>query len=91
MAASRVGRRGAVGDPGARVPPPERQGNDGGSPFKRQMPSGLGYIGAGLLAVWILQSVIEPSLSQGRRDRLQRVQNQTRGWPTCRCHRRAHH
>jgi len=52
MAASKVGRRGAVGDPGE-------------SPFKRHMPSGLGYIGAGLLAAWILQSAIGPSLSQG--------------------------
>jgi cell division protease FtsH len=65
MAASRVGRRGTVGDPGARVPPPKRQGNGGESPFKRQIPSGLGYVGAGLLAAWILQSVIGPMLSQG--------------------------
>jgi cell division protease FtsH len=65
MAASRVGRRGAVGSPGAQAPPPVRQGNDGESPFKRQIPSGLGYLGAGLLAVWILQSVIGPLQSQG--------------------------
>ena len=63
MAASRSAGA-AGGDPGARVPPQSGRAKTAGHPSSVDTFR-LGYLGAGLLAVWILQSVIGPLLSQG--------------------------
>jgi cell division protease FtsH len=65
MPASTVGRRGAVAGRGAGTPAPGQPDRGGETHFKRQIPFGLGYLGAALLVAWIIQSVIGPLLSQG--------------------------
>ena len=65
MAANSAGRRGWMGSRGAGAQGPRQSDHDRETPFKRQIPSSLGYLAAALLVAWIFQSVVGPLLSQG--------------------------